>query len=649
MKPTHSYSHHRHHAFFVLGIDLSIVAFSFLITTWGRFDFSLHSLMVYGFQMNYYKAIGVLLIYLFALWLFKIYKINWKNTVLTEMRRIFYAVVLATSILLLGTLLVNFKTMLINIVLVSGMLSTLAMFSVRAVYQLMQKSVLEQSMKKALILGAGDAGYLLIQKLNQTREVEVVGFVDDFKIGSIIADKPVLGSIDKLPKLVSEMGIDTVYFAIPSASSALRKRVFTLLEPLQVKLKQLDAQVITMNKQDLQNGRLPIHDLSIEELLGRGEVCLDTSQLSAYLKGKTVLISGAGGSIGSELCRQIVNYEPACLLMLDINENGVYMLKQAFDQLKRTQSILPSMEILPIIGSIRERQTLDRIMEKYRPSVVFHAAAHKHVPLMEESPQEAIKNNVFGTENLLLSSIAHHVERMILISTDKAVHPTNVMGATKRLCELMMEAYRNNPTTHLAAVRFGNVLGSNGSVIPIFKEQIKAGGPITLTDREIVRYFMTIPEAAQLVLQAGAYADQGEIFVLDMGEPVKIEELAKRMIRLAGYEPGREIEIVETGLRPGEKMVEELYAESEQISRTQNDLIFVSQPMNVDRREFDRRLRLLHERFDKESDEGLKALLMELIDPQGLCEGAKITQTAVKEVSVSMAEGQSSLREPIHD
>lgn len=605
----------KHRELIILLIDLSIVTLSFLITTWGRFDFSIHQLILYGFQMNLYKGIGVLIVYLFCFWKFKIYKSVWKYMGVEETKNIAFAVGSATGILLLYTFIFNFKTMLINIILVSGMLTILAMFSLRAGYRMIRKSSIEKDDKQqVLIIGAGDAGYILLKELQQYNSdtVEVAGFVDDNKSGVIISGKKVLGTIDEIAEVVKQYQIQLLYFAIPSASKDLKKRVFKLIEPLNIKAKMISTSVTTLKENELANKHLPIQDISIEDLLGRGEIKLEQEEITSYLTDKIILVTGAGGSIGSELCRQIIKYKPKLLLMIDINENGLYMLEQEFNHQRLLNELSSTVQCKSLIASVRDVKAIDQIIGTYHPSAVFHAAAHKHVPLMEDSPREAIKNNIFGTNNVIRACIDHQVERFIMISTDKAVNPTNVMGASKRMTELILEANRNNGVTRMAAVRFGNVLGSNGSVIPIFKEQIKQGGPVTITDKNICRYFMTIPEASQLVLQAGYYANQGETFVLDMGQPERILELAERMIRLAGYEPYKDIDIVEIGLRAGEKMFEELHSDSEEVSKTKNDLIFVNKPVDININEINHKLALLQKHLD-DDENNLKQLLFELI------------------------------------
>ena len=366
-------------------------------------------------------------------------------------------------------------------------------------------------------------------------------------------------------------------------------------------IMNLDTKIMNFQFKNNTKNNSVVADIKIEDLLGRGEIHLDQSEISSYLQDQVVVVTGAGGSIGSELCRQIVKFQPRKLVMIDINENSLYMLEQEFKRHIEHGQMSQNIEMKSLIASIRDKKAIDEIFSRYHPDVVYHAAAHKHVPLMETRPMEAIKNNVFGTNNVIHSCIEHRVKRFIMISTDKAVNPTNVMGATKRMTEMILQANGHNGVTKMADVRFGNVLGSNGSVIPIFKAQIAEGGPVTLTSKEIIRYFMTIPEAAQLVLQAGYYADQGDIFVLDMGEPVKILDLAEKMIRLAGLKPYEDIEIKEIGLRPGEKMFEELRLDGEDTTRTKNDLIYKNAPMDISVEDIDARLSQLHNVIYKEN------------------------------------------------
>ena len=346
---------------------------------------------------------------------------------------------------------------------------------------------------------------------------------------------------------------------------------------------------------------------------------MDQDEIQSYITGKVIVVTGAGGSIGSELCRQIVKFNPKELVMIDINENSLYMLEQEFNRNRVHGTLNPEIKILSLIASIREFTAISDIFKEKQPSVVFHAAAHKHVPLMETRPMEAIKNNVFGTNNVIKACIKNNVSRFIMISTDKAVNPTNVMGATKRMTEMIMQANGKNGVTKMAAVRFGNVLGSNGSVIPIFKQQIAEGGPVTITDKKIIRYFMTIPEAAQLALQAGYYADKGEIFVLDMGEPVKILDLAEKMIRMSGFKPYEDIDIVEIGLRPGEKMYEELKLDGETRIRTKNDLIFKNNIKDITIDDINEKLNILSKKLqDNVSEAEYKETMLKVIKDKSI-------------------------------
>lgn len=432
----------------------------------------------------------------------------------------------------------------------------------------------------------------------------------------MISGYTVLGSTYDLPEIVNKYKVNEAYIAIPSASKAEIRRMNDICQSLKLKTKIM-KEAETLLEDD--EKAYPIEDISIEDLLGRGEIHLEQEEIGSYITNRTIAVTGAGGSIGSELCRQIVKFSPARLLMIDINENALYMLEQEFNRNRMHGKLNDKIEIISLIASIRDYTAMDELFKQYKPNVVFHAAAHKHVPLMETRPQEAIKNNVFGTHSLIQVCIKNKVSRFIMISTDKAVNPTNVMGATKRMTEMITQAYGDNGITKMAAVRFGNVLGSNGSVIPIFKKQIAEGGPLTITDKKIIRYFMTIPEAAQLVLQAGFYADKGEIFVLDMGEPVKILDLAEKMIRLSGLRPYEDIDIIEIGLRPGEKMFEELRLDGEVTVKTKNDLIFKNNVMGITKEEVEEKLKTLSKALlDNLSKEQYREVMLNVIANEGM-------------------------------
>ena len=427
-----------------------------------------------------------------------------------------------------------------------------------------------------LIIGGGSAAKLLIEDIlrHQQHLYNIVGIIDDNpeKIGRSIHGYRVLGSRKDIPKVAKEQNAEIIVIAIPSADQNVLQKILSICSETTCKIKILPGIEESMSdKQTVSTNA--IRDVEIEDLLERDPIILDNQSLTTQIAGKTVLVTGGGGSIGSELCRQIAKYNPAKLVVVDCYENNAYDLQQEL----RYQ--YPDLALEVIIASVRDQKRLDELFSYYRPQLVFHAAAHKHVPLMEKAPQEAIKNNVFGTFNTALTAHKYQVEKFVLISTDKAVNPTNIMGATKRICEMITQSVQSISETDFVAVRFGNVLGSNGSVIPLFKRQIQHGGPVTVTHKDITRYFMTIPEASQLVLQAASFATGGEIFVLDMGRPVKIYDLAEKLIRLSGYTPGRDIEIKVSGLRPGEKLYEELLMAEEGLTNTSHNKIFIGQPI----------------------------------------------------------------------
>ena len=569
--------------FLLCSLDLVIVTCAFIVSYWAKLNFSVKNFTYL------HRFIAILLIYvvihLISFILFKVYKSLWRYAGVNEIIRLtasmataFFMMVIIVPFVRLGDL-----GYVISITLMAELLALFAMLSLRLLYRLIRTH--ETSGKKldnTLIIGAGDGGYILLKEIlqNPSLKINLIGFVDDLKNGKIISGKEVLGTTEDIPYLVDKYQIGTLYIAMPSASRDDLDRIITIAQKTKAKIKILREKLVVDSVGSKSKG-LPVQDIAIEDLLGRGQIDLNGEEISSYLKNKVIMVTGAAGSIGSELVRQIVRFDPARLILVDVNENDLYMLEQEFNR-NRVHGIMnPNIEVISIIASIVDERQMNDLMKEYKPSVVYHAAAHKHVPLMETIPSEAIKNNVFGTNNVINACIANHVERFIMISTDKAVNPTNVMGATKRMTEIILQSKADNGITKFAAVRFGNVLGSNGSVIPIFMKQIAQGGPVTITHRDIQRYFMTIPEAAQLVLQAGYYADKGEIFVLDMGKPVKIIDLAEKMIRMAGYIPNQDIMIKEIGLRPGEKMFEELKLSNEEVTKTANDLIFVNHPQDI--------------------------------------------------------------------
>lgn len=431
--------------------------------------------------------------------------------------------------------------------------------------------------ERVLIIGAGACGELLIEEIRKSESLnyKIVGLVDDNpnKAHTYLKGIKVIGNRDDILEICKDNRVSTIFFAIPSIKPSEKSKILEVCKEAKAKVKIVPSFYETIDEElDLKQ----VRDVDLKDLLGRDEVQLDKVGINDYLNNKVVLVTGGGGSIGSELCRQIAVFNPKKLLILDIYENSAYDLQ---NELTR---FMPSLNKEIIIASVRDRKRMEEIFKNYRPNVVFHAAAHKHVPLMESNPQEAIKNNVRGTLNVGECADKYGADKFVLISTDKAVNPTNVMGATKRLCEMIVQALNEKSETDFVGVRFGNVLGSNGSVIPLFQRQIAEGGPVTLTHKDIVRYFMLIPEAAQLVLQAGAYAKGGEIFILDMGKPIKIYDLAVNLIKLSGFEPHKDIDIKITGLRPGEKLYEELLMDEEGLKETEHNKIFIGKPSNFE-------------------------------------------------------------------
>ena len=443
--------------------------------------------------------------------------------------------------------------------------------------------------KNVLIIGAGDAAHEIIKtiKSNMSENYNIVGIIDDNKkrLGLSVSGVKIVGNRDDIVKICKDSKVDFIFFSIARIDNENKKHILNICQQTNAKVRILPGmKEIIKNKKLFEN----LRDVEIEDLLGRDPIKLDNKNIEFLIKNRVVLVTGGGGSIGSELCRQIVKYKPEKLVILDIYENNLYDIEL---ELKAKH---PKIKIEAIIASVRDKKRLEEIFEKYKPYLVFHAAAHKHVPLMENSPAEAIKNNVFGTYNVVNTCDEFKVKRFILISTDKAVNPTNIMGATKRICEMIVQAKNKVSSTEFVAVRFGNVLGSNGSVVPLFKKQIAEGGPVTVTHKEITRFFMTIPEAVGLVLQAITYANGGEIFVLDMGEPVKIYDLAVSLIKLSGFIPDEDIKIKVTGLRPGEKLYEELLMGEEGLQKTNHNKIFVAAPMEITMVDVAEKLELLN-------------------------------------------------------
>ena len=452
--------------------------------------------------------------------------------------------------------------------------------------------------KNLLIIGGGEAARDVIKAIKEEAkdEYNIIGLIDDNvnKLNYTISGVKILGGRNKIVELCKKYKVDTIFFCLEKVKNKDKKEILNICQTTGARIRVLPAIVdIVKNKNLMSN----LREVEIEDLLGRDTVTLDNKNISELIKDRVVLVTGGGGSIGSELCRQIMKHNPKKLIIFDIYENNLYNIEL---ELKANYN---KEKIEALVGSVRDKKRLKKVFEQYRPELVFHAAAHKHVPLMEKSPLEAIKNNVFGTYNVVNCSDEFNVKRFVLISTDKAVNPTNIMGASKRLCEMIIQAKNKVSKTEFMAVRFGNVLGSNGSVVPLFKKQIAEGGPVTVTHKEITRFFMTIPEAVGLILQAITYAKGGEIFVLDMGEPVKIYDLAESLIRLSGLEPNVDIPIVITGLRPGEKLYEEILMSEEGLESTKHDKIFIAEPSSLTMNEIEEKLKLLNGLVEKENTE----------------------------------------------
>ena len=559
-----------------------------------------------------------LVIYTISFYLFSTNKSLWSYLGVNEIVSICISVVLGdllTSILYQYMLPDTFSN--VRFAIFSPLLIIAGMMFTRMLYRALREREAgkygSSTYKNTFIIGAGDAGYILLKELSKNNifRANVVGLIDDNRKNSVISGVTVVGTTYEILKLIPKYEVEQVFLAIPSISAYNKNRILNVLKEANVSVKVMSSGVAVEDGESISKH---LKDVSIEDLLGRGEVKLSQGEIRSYIKGKSILVTGAGGSIGSQIVREIFKFKPSQLVLVDVNENALYMLERDLDFEKSHSKEYEDINYISEIVSIREKEALAEVFDKYKPSVVFHAAAHKHVPLMERRPQEAIKNNVFGTKNVMDVAIEKEVERFIMISTDKAVNPTNAMGASKRLTEIILQSKGNKYKTKFAAVRFGNVLGSNGSVIPIFKEQIKKGGPITITHRNIIRYFMTIPEAAQLVLQAGYYASEGEIFLLDMGEPVKIIDLATNLIKLSGLEPYKDIDIEEIGLRPGEKMYEELSLDYESSEKTDNQMIYKNTTLDIDVEELDKKLIELKAMLGHSTNEEIRSKLFEIIN-----------------------------------
>lgn len=601
-------------ALLLVVFDAVLIATSSVCALLARFDFSYQSIeAMYLSHMYDYLPIHIVLTIL-VFYFCRMYHSLWKFVGVHELGYILAANVISFFMEVAGMYLMQYP-MPRSYFFFQILLQTVAVMALRFSYRFLRylKEVKEQKFggrnkwKNVMIIGAGEAGKTIIKEIVDSKflTMRVCCVVDDDlnKAGRYINGVPIVGNRSTILKNVEKYEIDSIILALPSASLEEKKNILEICKMTGCELKTLPG-IYQLIDGELNVSKL--RDVEITDLLGRDPIRVNLDEIMGYVENQVVMVTGGGGSIGSELCRQIALYNPKQLIIFDIYENNAYEIQQ---ELKRHY---PDLNLEVLIGSVRNTHRMEMVFEKYHPDIVYHAAAHKHVPLMEDSPNEAIKNNVFGTYKTAQAASKYRVKRFVLISTDKAVNPTNIMGASKRLCEMIVQSFNKISSTEFVAVRFGNVLGSNGSVIPLFKKQIAEGGPVTVTDKNIIRYFMTIPEAVSLVLQAGAYAKGGEIFVLEMGEPVKIDDMARNLIRLSGYTPDVDIKIEYTGLRPGEKLYEELLMAEEGMKDTANKLIHIGKPIEMDEDKFFVQLAELKEACYQD-DEEIKEKVQEIV------------------------------------
>ena len=590
-------------------IAIQLAAFLAILT---RFEFRIHTIeplfidtLVHYAVLNTFCSICIFAAY-------RMYSTLWSFASIMDFFNVVKAVLISSVFQFIGIHMLAWPIPRSFIVLYIGWLGIVTVFP-RMMIRILRggrRIPLQAIGKQAIpvmLIGAGEAGSIILQEFKNSKfvEKEIVCVIDDDpkKWGTFIHGVPVVGGRRKITQSVVRFGIQEIVLAIPTLKPHERKNIINICQQTGCKMSTLPG-IYQLINCDVKVSML--RDVQIEDLLGREAVRTDLESIMSYVKDQKVMVTGGGESIGSELCRQIADDQPKQLIIIDNYENAAYELQM---ELGRKH---PELDVIVLIVSVQNRRKIREIFEQYKPDLVFHAAAHKHVPLMEYSPCEAIKNNVFGTMNVASEANRSGVKRMVLISTDKAVRPTNIMGASKRICEMVIQTYNQRSKTEYVAVRFGNVLGSNGSVVPLFKQQIREGGPVTVTHPDIIRYFMTIPEAVSLVLQAGAYAQGGEIFILDMGEPVKILDLAENMIRLSGLVPGEDIEIKFTGLRPGEKLYEELLIDDDNKKETANKRIFIGQPIKIDEAEFDEKMKEL-EKATFSEDENIRQVVKKLV------------------------------------
>ncbi len=594
-------------------LDCLTILCAYFLALYLRFDFvfaNIPSVYIeeYIRSMSYWIVVTI-----FVFYMRKLYRSVWSFASIAELQRIVEAYVVLAIAYIVGFFVMDMN-MPRSYYYIGFLLSFCATIGIRFSYRIFRmflrgrkKALSGKVIERIMVIGAGAAGQIIAKELRNSDKLHsiVCCFIDDneYKRGKVLEGVPIVGNRYDIHRMVAKYAITQIIYAMPSASAQTRKDILNICKETTCKLRALPGVY------QLVNGEVNVSQLrnvEIQDLLGREQIRVNNDEILESLSNRVVLVTGGGGSIGSELCRQIAKSNPKQLVIFDIYENNAYNIQQEL------RAHYPELNLEVLIGSVRNTNRINYVMKKYRPDIVFHAAAHKHVPLMEDSPNEAIKNNVIGTYKTAQAAVAVGVKKFVLISTDKAVNPTNIMGASKRLCEMVVQMMNRQSDTDFVAVRFGNVLGSNGSVIPLFKKQIAEGGPVTVTDKRMIRYFMMIPEAVSLVLQASYYAKGGEIFVLDMGEPVKIDDMARNLIRLSGLTPDVDIKIEYTGLRPGEKLYEELLMEEEGLQDTANQLIHIGKPIEMDDVWFEKKLKEL-DIASKGESERIKELVSEMV------------------------------------
>lgn len=577
-----------------------------------RFDVGIVSIEPQYISNYVENVIPYTIMSLLIFWLFRLYHSLWQYASIAEVYRIAEACIIVEVVHFLSNKIAGNmlpRSCYFNAAIYLIIAICASRFMYRMIRTVLNKYRNIKTSNNVMIIGAGEATNVIMREIQNSSYLansNIACIIDDDrrKVGKYIRGVKVIGTRDKIKEAAKLYDIDEIIFAIPSASNEVKRDILNICKETDCTLKILPGVYQMVDGEINVNS---IRNVDVLDLLGRDPIEVDIESIMGYVKDKVIMVTGGGGSIGSELCRQLVSHKPKQLIIFDIYENNAYDIQQ---ELKINY---PDANVVTLIGSIRNVSRLESVFAQYKPDIVYHAAAHKHVPLMEVSPDEAVKNNVVGTWNVARMADKYGVKKFVMISTDKAVNPTNVMGATKRICEMIVQTYNEISKTDFVAVRFGNVLGSNGSVIPLFKRQIEAGGPVTVTDPNIIRYFMTIPEAVSLVLQAGAYAKGGEIFILDMGEPVKIDDLAKNLIRLSGYTLGVNMEIKYTGLRPGEKLYEELLMKEEGLQETDNKLIHIGKPIEFDKENFFDNLEKLKEEAYSETG-NIRESLKKVVD-----------------------------------